>query len=335
MTQIIECVPNFSEGCRIDVLQQIETAIRGVPDVYLLHMDRGEAANRTVFTFAGTPQAVVEAAFQAIRVASVYIDMRTHQGTHPRIGATDVCPLIPITGISLEETVEYARQLAQRVTEELAIPTYLYAAAAREVTRVNLANIRRGQYEGLEQKMKSREWQADYGSVFNARSGATVIGARPFLIAYNINLATKDRTLAKKIAADLRESGKQIRIGESSIHVAGRLKAVKAIGWYIEEYEQAQVSMNLIDFQKTGMHTAYESCKDLAKPYGTSVTGSELIGLVPLAALLDAGRFYAPQINDEGTLIQTSVEKLGLSDLKPFVAEERVLEYCLQAAMKH
>ncbi|MEM9990141.1 MAG: glutamate formimidoyltransferase [Bacteroidota bacterium] len=330
MAQLIECVPNFSEGRDAEVLQHIAVAIRSVADVHLLHIDQGEAANRTVFTFVGSPEGVVEAAFQAIRVASSHIDMQIHQGTHPRIGAADVCPLVPLANITMEELIPYAKQLAQRVAEELTIPVYLYEAAAQKAHRRNLANIRKGEYEGLEQKMKRPEWQPDYGrNGFNARSGATVIGVRPFLIAYNINLGTKDVVLASKMAADLRESGKKIWIGETQTRISGRLKAVKAIGWFIEEYDCAQVSMNLVDFSVTGMHTTYETCKSLANQYGTNVTGSELIGLVPLQALLEAGRLYAPELSAEKDLVQTAVEKLGLSSLQAFIIEERIVEYCL------
>lgn len=329
MSALIECVPNFSEGRNEHTLARIAEAISLVPDVSLLHQDQGQAANRTVFTFAGRPAAVVEAAFQAIRVASEYIDMRQHQGEHPRIGATDVCPLIPISGINLEETVVYARQLAERVHTELDIPIYLYEAAATSQARRNLAYIRKGEYEGLEAKMKQPEGQADFGTNFNAKAGATVIGARNFLVAYNINLKTKDTHIAKRIAAEIRESGRKIRIDGQWQRQAGRFKAVKAIGWYIEEYKCTQVSMNLIDFQTTGMHTVFEACKSIAANYGVELNGSELIGLVPLQALLDAGRYYAPTAIQESDLIDATIQGLGLDALAPFLPQERVVEYCL------
>ncbi len=330
MAVLIECVPNFSEGRDPLVIRKIAEAIQTVPNVFLLHIDKGEAANRTVFTFVGIPDAVVEAAFQAIRVASRHIDMRQQQGEHPRIGATDVCPLIPISGITLEEIIPYAHQLAQRVSELLAIPVYMYEAAATISARRNLATIRKGEYEGLAQKMQLPNWKPDYGSTFNPRTGATVIGARNFLIAYNINLDTKDAEVAKQIAAEVRESGKKVQEAGVWKRVAGSCKALKAIGWYIEEYEQAQVSMNIINFHITGMHTAFEACKAAATKYKLTVTGSELIGLVPLQALLEAGAFYAPNSNKEETeLLEAAIKGLGLSDLSPFLPEERVVEYCL------
>lgn len=335
MSALIECVPNFSEGRDPVVIQKIAEAVQAIPSVFLLHIDKGEAANRTVFTFVGMPDAVVEAAFQAIRVASTYIDMRQQQGEHPRIGATDVCPLIPISGITLEETIPYAHQLAQRVSDSLDIPIYMYEAAATKPSRRNLAAIRKGEYEDFAKKIQLPNWKPDYGNLFNPKTGATVIGARNFLIAYNINLATKDTEVAKQIAAEVRTSGKKIQEAGSWKRIAGSCKALKAIGWYIEEYEQAQVSMNLIDFQLTGMHTAFEACKAAAKKYKLAITGSELIGLVPLQALLEAGKFYASsESKSESDLLQAAIEGLGLSDLSPFLPQERVVEYCLAKEAK-
>jgi len=332
--QIIECIPNFSEGKNANILAAIATAIKSVTGVKLLHMDRGEAANRTVFTFAGEPELVIEAAFQAMSVAEKLIDMRIQKGEHPRIGATDVCPLVPIANITMEEVKEYANQLGERAARELAIPIYLYEHSAKTTKRKNLATIRSGEYEGLAEKMKLREWQPDFGQSFNAKTGATVLGARDFLIAYNANLATDSVEIATQIARTIRESGKVIKTtnGEK-IRIPGQCKSLKAIGWYIKEYEKAQVSMNLTNFKITGIHEAYEACKIAAKKYGTLVTGSELIGLIPLEAILAAGHFYANKTGKtnltETALIQLAVDKLGLAELSPFNFEERVIEYLL------
>ncbi len=332
--QIIECIPNFSEGKNKDILAAIATAIKQNTGVKLLHIDRGEAANRTVFTFAGPPQQVIEAAFQAMKVAGELIDMRIQKGEHPRIGATDVCPLVPIANITMEEVIAYAQQLGERVAKELDIPIYLYEHSAKTSKRKNLATIRSGEYEGLAKKMKLSEWQPDFGQVFNAKTGATVLGARDFLIAYNINLATDSVDIATKIARDIRESGKVIKTANGAkTRISGQCKSLKAIGWYIEEYGKAQVSMNLTNFKITGIHEAFEACKTAAKKYGTVVTGSELIGLIPLEAILAAGHFYAHKKGatnlTEKALIQLVVDKLGLAELSPFNFEERVIEYLL------
>lgn len=334
--QIIECIPNFSEGKNTNTLAAISAAIKSIAGVKLLHVDRGEAANRTVFTFAGAPQAVAEAAFQAIKVAGALIDMRTQKGEHPRIGATDVCPLVPIANITMEEVKEYAIELGPRVAKELNIPVYLYEHSANFPERKNLATIRSGEYEGLAQKMKLPEWQPDFGKQFNARTGATVLGARDFLIAYNANLDTDSVKIANQIARTIRESGQLVKKenGEK-IRIPGECKSLKAIGWYIEEYGKAQVSMNLTNFKITGIHEAYEACKKAAEKYGVTVTGSELIGLIPLRAILDAGYFYANQSGQPSTeltekeLLQIAVKALGLGELSPFNLEERVIEYLL------
>ena len=332
--QIIECIPNFSEGKNSTTLAAISTAIKSIPSVKLLHIDNGAAANRTVYTFAGPPQQVVEAAFQAIKVAGALIDMRTQKGEHPRIGATDVCPLVPIANISMEEVIAYANQLGERVTKELDIPVYLYEHSAKTPKRKNLATIRSGEYEGLAQKMELPEWQPDFGTTFNAKTGATVLGARDFLIAYNVNLDTTSVDVATQIAQAIRESGKVVKttMGEK-IRIPGRCKSLKAIGWYIEEYGKAQVSINLTNFKQTGIHEAYEACKIAAQETGTVVTGSELIGLIPLKAILAAGQFYAHKNGlidlSEKTLIQLAVDELGLSELSPFNFEERIIEYLL------
>lgn len=332
--QIIECIPNFSEGQNPNTLKAIATAIKEVDGVKLLHIDQGKAANRTVFTFAGTPKFVVEAAYRAIKIAGELIDMRQQKGEHPRIGATDVCPLVPIANITMEEVKELAMNLASRVGD-LGIPVYLYEHSAKTLQRKNLATIRSGEYEGLAKKMQLSEWQPDFGEKFNAKTGATVIGARDFLIAYNANLNTDSVEIANEIARAIRTSGKIItnELGEK-IRIAGQCKSLKAIGWYIEEYKQAQVSMNLTNFKITGIHTAYEACKNVAEKYGVKVTGSELIGLIPLDAILAAGLFYLQKegqsINQaEKMIIETAVKHLGLADLRPFNYKERIIEYLL------
>lgn len=323
---LIECVPNFSEGRNLATIEAIVAAIKSVEGVQLLHVDIGAAANRTVVTFVGAPEAVVEGAFRGIEKASTLIDMRQHKGEHPRVGATDVCPLVPIHNISLEEVVVWTKILGQRVTTELNIPVFLYEAAATAPHRKNLAAIRKGEYEGLKQKMEQPKWQPDFGDAFNATSGATVIGARPFLIAYNVNLNTTSVEVAHQIAAEIRESGQII----NGIRMQGQLKCVKAIGWYIKEYGKAQVSMNLTDFSISGMHHAFEACKASAEAKGVNVTGSELIGLVPLTALLDAGKFYANgKVCTESEYITLAIHHLGLNELAPFSAKERVIEYLI------
>jgi len=332
--QIIECIPNFSEGRNLKTLGAISAAIKKVKGVKLLHVDRGEAANRTVFTFAGAPELVVEAAFQAIKVASRLIDMRAQKGEHPRIGATDVCPLVPIANISMNEVKAHAESLGKRVGD-LGIPVYLYEHSATSPKRKNLATIRSGEYEQLSSKMNLPEWQPDYGTKFNARTGATVLGARDFLIAYNANLNTSSAKVANQIARDIRTSGKVVKKENGEVvRIPGQCKALKAIGWYIEEYQKAQVSMNLINFKETGIHIAYEACKQAATKYDIKVTGSELIGLIPKSALLAAGEFYFQKegitsLPEEAVILQKAVKHLGLAELEPFDFKERVIEYLL------
>ncbi len=332
--QIIECIPNFSEGRNLKTLAAITTAIKKIKGVKLLHMDRGEAANRTVFTFAGTPDSVLEAAYQAIKVASRLIDMRQQKGEHPRIGATDVCPLVPIANISMEEVKVYAASLGKSVGD-LGIPVYLYEHSATSPKRKNLATIRSGEYEKLSSKMDLPEWQPDFGTTFNAKTGATVLGARDFLIAYNANLNTSSAKVANQIARDIRTSGKVIKKENGEVlRISGQCKALKAIGWYIKEYHKAQVSMNLTNFKETGIHTAYEACKQAAAKYDVKVTGSELIGLIPKSALLAAGEFYLQKegitsLPEEEVILQTAVKHLGLAELAPFEFKERVIEYLL------
>ena len=334
-TPIVECVPNFSEGRDPSVLQNLAAAIKRVPEVRLLHIDAGKAANRTVFTFAGPLEAVVESAYQAIRVAAERIDMRQHRGEHPRIGATDVCPLVPITDCTLEEVNAYTLQLAERVGEQLQIPVFLYEHSARHAYRKNLAHIRSGEYEGLAAKTQLPDWRPDFGPLFNARSGASVIGARNFLIAYNVNLNTSSVALANEIARDIRESGRLVHQPDGQrVRQPGRCRFVKAIGWFIEEYNCAQVSLNLTNFQATGLYDVYENCRELARRYGCEVTGSELIGLIPKAALMNAGRRYAQLSNkkihsSDEELLSLAVRRLGLDQLAPFDYRNRVIEYLL------
>lgn len=350
MAKLIECVPNFSEGRDAGVIRQITDEIERVLGVKLLHVDPGKSTNRTVVTFAGDPDSVVEAAFRAIRLAASVIDMRRHHGEHPRMGATDVCPLVPISGISMEETARYATELARRVGTELGIPVYLYEYAQPNPARRNLAVIRAGEYEGFPKKIKEPGWAPDFGPAeFNPGAGATVIGARDFLVAYNVNLNTTSTRRANAIAFDVREAGRPKREGDpltgkvvtdaggNPVSIPGTLKAVKAIGWFIEEYGQAQVSMNLTNVGVTPLHVAFDEVCRAAEARGVRVTGSELVGLVPLATLLDAGRHFLRKqqrslgVSERG-LIHIAVTSLGLDELGPFDPAERVIEYRLKEA---
>ncbi len=345
---LIECVPNFSEGRDPEVIRRITDQIEAVDGATLLHVDPGAATNRTVVTFAGAPEPVLEAAFRAIRTATELIDMRGHHGEHPRMGATDVCPLVPLSGITLEECAALSRKLAERVARELKIPVYLYEAAQANPSRKNLSVIRAGEYEGLAEKIKRPEWKPDFGPAeFVARSGATVIGARDFLVAYNVNLNTTSTRRANAIAFDVRELGRPQREGNpitgkivtdangNQVMIPGTLKAVKAIGWFIEEYGVAQVSMNLTDIKVTPLHVAFDEVCRKAEARGVRVTGSELVGLVPLSALVDAGRYFLRKQQRsigvaESELIRIAVKSLGLDELAPFNAEERIIEYRLR-----
>ena len=342
--QLVECVPNFSEGRDLAIINQITAAIQTVEGVRLLNVDPGKATNRTVVTFVGEPSAVVEAAFRAIAKAGELIDMRNHKGEHPRMGATDVCPLIPIAGISLEETALYARQLAKRVGEELSIPVYCYEAAQSDKTRSNLSVIRAGEYEGFFKKIKEPFWKPDFGPCeFDLKSGATVIGARDFLIAYNVNLNTTSTRRANAVAFDIREAGrvkmengkKVLDDAGNPISIPGSLKAVKAIGWFIEEYGIAQISMNLTNINITPLHIAFdETCKKAADR-GLRVTGSELVGLIPLKSMLDAGKYFLLKQQrstgvSEKELIDIAIKSMGLSELSPFKPKERIIEYMLE-----
>ncbi len=350
MEPIIECVPNFSEGQNPEVIKQITDVIETVAGVRLLNVDPGKATNRTVVTFVGSPEAVVDAAFLAIKKAGELIDMRHHKGEHPRMGATDVCPLIPIAGISMEETAAWAQRLAERVGGELQIPVYLYEAAQSDKRRSNLSVIRAGEYEGFFKKIQLPEWKPDYGpAVFDARRGGTVIGARDFLVAYNVNLNTTSTRRANSIAFDVREAGRVLREGDpitgkivtdaqgKPVHVPGSLKAVKAIGWYIEEYGIAQISINLTNLRVTPVHVAFDEVCKKAADRGIRVTGSELVGLIPLQAMLDAGKYFLEkQQRSAGVskkeLIRIAILSMGLDELGPFVPEERIIEYKLRTS---
>ena len=346
MNQIIECVPNFSEGRNQEIINEISEAISNTKGVHLLNVDPGQATNRTVMTFVGDPDSVISAAFNAIKTASEKIDMSKHSGEHPRFGATDVCPLIPVSNITFEELIPYAEKLAKKVSEELNIPIYLYEHSAREDKRRNLANIRSGEYEGLSKKINSKEWKPDFGNAFNKKSGATAIGVRDFLIAYNINLNTKSTRLANAIAFDVREKGRIKRKGHPVIGeivydkdgnpdtIPGSLKHVKAIGWYIEEFGIAQISMNLTNITKTPIHTVFEEVVKKANARGASVTGSELVGLIPLKSMIDAGKYFLKKQNrsigiPEVDIIKIAIESLGLNQLKDFNPTKNIIEYYL------
>ncbi|HEY4195381.1 MAG TPA: glutamate formimidoyltransferase [Mucilaginibacter sp.] len=348
MTKLIECVPNFSEGRDLNMIRQITDEVESVEGVRLLNVDPGKATNRTVVTFVGEPAAVIEAAFLAIKKAGELIDMSKHTGEHPRMGATDVCPLIPISNISMEETADYARQLAERVGKELKIPAYLYEYAQPDKKRNNLSVIRAGEYEGFFKKIKLPEWKPDFGPAeFDAKRGGTVIGARDFLIAYNVNLNTTSTRRANSIAFDVREAGRVMREGDpingkiindqngKPRTIPGSLKAVKAIGWYIEEYGIAQISMNLTNIEVTPVHKAFDEVCSKANDRGIRVTGSELVGLIPLKSMLDAGKYFlAKQQRSTGVsereLVRIAIKSMGLDELSPFKPEERIIEYLLK-----
>ena len=348
--QLIECVPNFSEGSDLNIIKQITDAMENIEGVRLLNVDPGKATNRTVVTIVGNPDAVVNAAFAGIAKAAELIDMTKHKGEHPRMGATDVCPFIPIANITMEETAEYAKQLAKRVGEGLGIATYLYEAAQADKSRNNLSLIRAGEYEGFFKKIKLPEWKPDFGPAeHSAKSGSTVIGARDFLVAYNVNLNTTSTRRANSIAFDVREAGRVKREGNPitgkivvdenghSVSIPGTLKAVKAIGWYIEEYGVCQISMNLTNINITPLHIAFDEVCKSAASRGIRVTGSELVGLVPLKSLLDAGKYFLEKQErsvgvSEKELIKIAVKSMGLDELAPFKPEERIIEYLLKDA---
>lgn len=345
--RLIECVPNFSEGRNLDLIKQITDVMEAVEGVRLLDVDPGAATNRTVVTIVGEPEPVVEAAFRAVRRAAELIDMRKHHGEHPRFGATDVCPLVPVANVTMDEAVEFARAVGKRIGEELKIPVYCYENASFSEQRRNLADVRAGEYEGLSDKLSKPEWKPDFGPAeFNARAGAIAVGARDFLVAYNVNLNTTSTRRANAIAFDVREKGRKKREGNpltgplvkdehgNAVWEPGTLKAVKAIGWYIEEYGIAQISMNLTNIGVTPMHVAFDEVCRKAEARGVRVTGSELVGMVPLRAMLDAGRYFLKKqqrsvgVSDR-ELVKIAVKSLGLDDLYPFKPEEKIIEYAL------
>lgn len=350
MQRIIECVPNFSEGRDMNIIHQITAQIEAVEGVKLLDIDPGKATNRTVVTFVGAPEDVVEAAFQAIKKAAELIDMRNHTGEHPRMGATDVCPFIPVSGVTMEEAVEYSRQLGKRVGDELGIPVFLYEYSATKPENKNLSTIRAGEYEGMEAKLATPDFTPDFGAKkLNPTAGVTAIGARDFLVAYNVNLNTTSVRRANSVAFDVREQGRIVREGDpvtgkvvtdangEPLRQEGACKAVKAIGWFIEEYGVAQVSMNLTNINITPLHVAFEECCKSATARGMRVTGSEIVGLMPLNVLLDAGRYFLEKQErsvgvSEAELIKIAVKSLGLDELSPFDPNKKIIEYQLRNA---
>ena len=339
--RLIECVPNFSEGADLDIIDKITNKISSIKNIELLDVDPGKDTNRTVVTFIGPPEDVIEAAFQGIKIAATLIDMKKHSGEHPRMGATDVCPLIPVSEVSMDECIAYSKKLAKKVAKELSIPVYLYEESAANKYRKNLSDIRKGEYEGFEEKIKSQEWTPDYGdAIFNIRSGVTAIGARNFLIAYNVNLNTRDKKIATDIALDIREAGrakrdkngKIIRKKDGSmIKVPGTLKCTKAVGWYIDEYKKAQVSINLTNYNTTSIETAFEEIRKCANKRGVRVTGSEIVGLVPKTALLSAGLFYLAKQGKSAAIpdkeiIDIAIDSLGLNEISKFEQNKAIIE---------
>jgi glutamate formiminotransferase / formiminotetrahydrofolate cyclodeaminase len=350
MQKLIECVPNFSEGRDQNIIGQITDAIKSVDGVSLLDVDPGASTNRTVVTFVGNSEAAVEAAFRGIKKAAELIDMRKHKGAHPRMGATDVCPFIPVSNVSWEEAIACANKLGKRVGEELKIPVYLYEKAAKDKSRSNLSIIRAGEYEGFFEKIKQPEWKPDFGpAVFNEKSGATVIGVRDFLVAYNVNLNTKSVRRTTSVAFDVREqgrvktedgtpSGKPILDSNGEpVRIPGMLKHVKAIGWFVKEYGIAQVSINLTNIEKTPLHVAFDACIESAARRGLRVTGSEIVGMVPKKCLVDAGRYFLRKQRwsegaSEEELIDIAIRSMGLSELRPFDPKEKVIELKIESA---
>jgi glutamate formiminotransferase/formiminotetrahydrofolate cyclodeaminase len=351
--KIIECVPNFSEGRDMGIIRQITDAIESVEGIKLLDVDPGKDTNRTVVTFIGNPEAVSEAAFLSVKKASEIIDMSKHHGAHPRMGATDVCPFVPVSGITMEETVSVAHKVAERIGNELDIPVYCYENAARKPERRNLANCRSGEYEGLRKKLADPEWKPDFGpSVFNERAGATAVGARDFLVAFNVNLNTTSTRRANAIAYDVREKGRPEREGDKvtgkivkdengeKVMIPGSLKSVKAIGWYIKEYGIAQISMNLTNISVTPVHIAFDEVCRKADARGVRVTGSELVGLIPLKSLLDAGRYFLARqqlssgVSDD-ELIKIAIRSMGLNDIHQFKPEEKIIEFVMADISEH
>ncbi len=344
MSSLVECVPNISEGNKQDVLDAVSEAVRSVRAVKLLGLEPDKDYNRSVITFVGPPEPVLEAALALTRTATGLIDMRAHKGEHPRIGAVDVVPFVPISGVTMEDCVRLARQFGETVARELHIPIYLYEAAATSPERRNLADIRKGEYEGLREKLKDQRWKPDFGAAtFNERSGAIVAGARTFLIAYNVNLNTPDSAIAHEIALRIRESGRVKKDDDGNpvkdehgktVKIPGSLKAVKAMGVFLERHNIAQVSINLVDFNETAPHQAFEEVRRQARTLGCEVTGSEIVGLTPLQALLRAGEYFAgldspARKHSEKELLELAIAGLGLSQLEPFDPSKKVIEYQL------
>lgn len=345
--KLVECVPNISEGRRPEVYEAVAAAAASVPGVTLLNIDPGADTNRTVITFVGDPEAVLEGAFRLVKRGTELIDMTTHRGAHPRIGAVDVVPFVPVSDMTMEECVALAHRLGERIGRELSVPVFLYEYACTAPHRRNLADIREGEYEGCARKLADPLWKPDYGpSEFVPRSGATVVGARKFLVAYNVNLNTLDKRLATRVAFDVRERGRMKRDEEGNsildakgepVWEPGLLKSVKAVGWVIPEFGTAQVSINLTDLDVTPLHLVFDTCDERARDRGLRVTGSEIVGLVPRQVLLDAGRHYLAKMGrptgvPESMLIHTAIRTLGLSEVKPFDPKERVIEYRLAKA---
>jgi len=352
MQKLIECVPNFSEGRNSDVIRQITAAIESVEGISLLNVDPGASTNRTVVTFAGSPEAAVEAAFRGIQKAAELIDMRKHKGAHPRMGATDVCPFVPVSNVSWEEAIACAKQLGKRVGDELNIPVYLYEKAARDQSHSNLSIIRSGEYEGFFEKIKEPAWKPDFGpATFSEKSGASAIGVREFLVAYNVNLNTKAVRRATSVAFDVRENGR-IKTEDDTpsgkpvldekgepVRIPGMLKHVKAIGWYVEEYGIAQVSMNLTNIEETPLHAAFDACNEAATKRGLRVTGSEVVGMLPKKCLVDAGKYFLRKQQwsegaSEEELIDIGIHSMGLSELKPFDPKEKIIEFKMESVSK-
>jgi glutamate formiminotransferase/formiminotetrahydrofolate cyclodeaminase len=335
MNKIVECVPNFSEGRDLAIVKKITDEIEKVENVVLLDVDPGKDTNRTVVTFAGSPEGVEEAAFQAIKKAAELIDMSRHSGAHPRMGATDVCPFVPVSGVTMQECVEIAKKLGQRVAEELKIPIYLYEEAAASEERRSLAYIREGEYEALPEKLKQEKYRPDFGEpVFNPGAGATVTGAREFLIAYNVNLNTRSTKTANKIAKRIREKGRTVKNKETGEkeQVPGTLKAVRAVGWYIDEYDMAQISVNLLNYKITPLYRVFEEAERFATEFGVRVTGSELVGLIPLQAVLETGRHFLEKQGvstgvSQKELIRVAAQTLGLNEVSEFKPEHKIIEY--------
>ena len=352
MQKLIECVPNFSEGRDQNAIRHITDAIESVDGVSLLDVDPGDTTNRTVVTFVGSPEAAEEAAFRGIKKAAELIDMRKQKGAHPRMGATDVCPFIPVSNVNWEEAIACAKQLGKRVGDELKIPVYLYEKAAKDPSRANLAVIRAGEYEGFAEKIKKPEWKPDFGPAkLNEKAGATAIGAREFLVAYNVNLNTRSVRRANSVAFDVREqgrfktedgtpSGKKVLDAKGEpVRIRGMLKHVKAIGWFVKEYGIAQVSMNLTNIEETPLHAAFDACVESASQRGMRVTGSEIVGMLPKKCLVDAGKYFLRKQKwsegaSEEELIDIAIRSMGLSELKPFDPKEKVIEFKIESGSK-